>query len=193
MAVLMTLEVPGGTTSQYDRASELAGIAEEDAPAGLISHVCGITDDGIVIVDIWDSVGSLDEFMHDRLGPAFAEAEMPPATPRISPVHELLFGSGSEPNVLVLLETPGTTPETYEAVVGRMPSHAGAGESHPSVLYAAGAEPDGFHIATLWDSEEAYKEFAQRELLPKMANPRYFVLRMWPVHNSLVVRPRAGA
>jgi len=194
MAVLMTLEVSGGTTAQYDRTSELVGIAgEEDAPAGLINHTCGITDEGIVIVDVWESVSSLDEFMHERLGPAFAEAQMPPATPRISPIHELLFGCGSEPNVLVLLDAPGATPETYDAITGRMPSHGGAGEGHPSVLHAAGVEPDGFHIAALYESEEAYKEFAQRELLPQMGNPRYFVLRMWPVHSCLLVRPRAGA
>ena len=78
MAVLMTLEVPGGTTAQYDRTNEIMGIARgHDAPPGLIVHTCAVTDDGIVVVDVWDSVSSLDEFAHNRLGAAFAEAGMP--------------------------------------------------------------------------------------------------------------------
>ena len=36
MAVLMTLEVPGGTTATYDRTNEILGIAgEHDAPTDM--------------------------------------------------------------------------------------------------------------------------------------------------------------
>jgi hypothetical protein len=194
MAVLMTLEVPGGTTAQYDRANEIIGIAgDHDAPSGLIVHACAVTDDGIVVVDVWDSVNTLDEFAQDRLGPAFAEAGMPAATPHISPVHELVFGTGEEPNVLVLLHTTGGTAEEYDTLVARMPSHAGTGESHPAVIHVAAAEPDGMHVASLWDSEDAYREFAERQLFPAIDNPRHFVLRIWPVHNCLRAQPRADA
>ena len=73
MAVLMTLEVPGGTTAKYDRTNEILGIAgEHDAPPGLVTHVCGITDDGILVVDVWDSVAALDDFARNRLRAALA-------------------------------------------------------------------------------------------------------------------------
>jgi hypothetical protein len=190
MAVLMTLELPGGTTAQYDRTNELLGIAgERDAPAGLVVHTCAVTDDGVVIVDVWDSLGSLDDFAANRLGAAFAQAGMPPGTPHISPVHELLFGAGEEPNVLVLLHIAGATGDEYDATVAKMPSHT-AGQAHPAVVHVAAVDTDGLHVAGLWDSEAAYMDFAQHRLLPEIDNPRHFVLRVWPVHNCLRVPPR---
>ena len=63
MAVLMMLELPGATPEQYDRANEILGIAgDEDAPDGLISHAAGLTDEGMVIVDVWDSPESRDKY-----------------------------------------------------------------------------------------------------------------------------------
>jgi hypothetical protein len=195
MAVLMTLEVRGGTTAQYDRTNEILGIAEEhDAPPGLVAHVCAVTDDGIVIVDVWDSVNSLDDFAQGRLRAAFAEAEMPEATPRVLPVHRLLFGAGKESNVLVLLDAPGLTTEAYDALVARMPAHAGSGENHPAVLHVAALETDGhIRVADIWDSEAAFGEFVQSELGPAVGDPRHFVLRVWPVYNRLFAQPGATA
>jgi hypothetical protein len=194
MAVLMTLDVAGGTTEQYDRMMEIAAIGGEgDAPADLLTHACGVTDDGIVIVEVWDSVSSHEEFAHDRLDAALAEAGMPEAERRTSPVHDLLFGAGTEPNVLVLLLAPGLTADAYDAITSRMPSHAGRGENHPAVVHVAAAEPDGFRIAGLWGSEAAYTEFVQSQLLPAVGDPRHFVLRIWPVHDCLRARRRAGA
>src|SRR5256885_6114008 len=112
MAVLMTLEVPGGTTAQYDRANEIMGIAgPDDAPPGLIAHICAVTDDGIVVVDVWESTRELDDFAQNRLGGALADAGMPEGTWNVTPVHELVFGAGKEPNVLVLLNALGMTAE----------------------------------------------------------------------------------
>jgi hypothetical protein len=144
MAVLMTLEVPGGTTAQYDRANETFGIAGgHDAPSGLVVHACAVTDDGIVVLDVWDSLSSLHDFADDWLRVALTEAEMPAAAPRISSAHDLFLGTGKEPNVLVLLHASGMTAEEYDAVAAKMPSHADNGESHPSVLHVSAVEPDG--------------------------------------------------
>jgi hypothetical protein len=187
MAMLMTLEVPGGTTALYDRANEIMRIAgESDAPTGLIAHTCAVTDDGIVVVDVWDSTRSLDDFAQNRLGAALAEAGMPEGTWGVAPVHDLLFGSGTEPNTLVLLHALDMTTDVYDAIVAKMPSHQGDGASHPSVMHAAAAGDDGFRIAALYDSEEVYTDFAQGEMLPAVDNPLHFVLRMWPVHSCLL-------
>jgi hypothetical protein len=166
MAVLMTLEVFGGTTAKYDRANEILGIADvHDAPPGLISHVCGVTDDGILVADVWDSVMSLDDFARNRLQAALEQAEMPEATPHVSPVHNLLFGKGTEPNVIVLIEMPGFTTDVYDAIVARMPAHAGNGENHPAVMHVAAVETDGhLRIADLWDSAESFSDFVQSQI-----------------------------
>ena len=143
MAVLMTLEVPGGTTAHVRPANEILGIAgEQDAPPGLIVHTCAVTDDGIVIVDVWHSLSSLDDFAHNRLAAAFAEAGMP-GPRRTSHRARPDLRHRQQPNVLVLLHAPGLTAEAYDAIVARMPSHADGGESHPAVMHVAAAEPDG--------------------------------------------------
>ena len=193
MSVLMTIEVPGGTTAQYDRTNAVMGIATDgDLPPGLVVHTCAVTDDGIVVADVWDSAGSLEDFARDRLGAALAEAGLVTAAPRISPVHKLLFGTGKEPNVIVLLHASGVSADDYDELVARLPSYAGSGENHPAVLHIAAIEEDGLLTVGLWDSEEAYKEFAQRELFPAIASLRHFVLRVWPVHSCLRGAPRTG-
>jgi len=192
MAVLMTLEVPGGTTAQYDRTNAVIASAEDgDLPSGLVVHTCAVTDDGIVVVDVWDSASSLEDFARDRLSAPFTEAGLA-AAPRVSPVHSLLFGAGKEPNVLVLLHAAGVTTDEYDALAARMPAYAGGGENHPAVIHIAAVEPDGLLTAGLWDSEAAYKEFAQSQLFPAIASLRHFVLRAWPVHNCLRAQPRTG-
>jgi hypothetical protein len=193
MAVLMTLELAGATTAQYDRMKELAGLGADGVPEGLVGNACAVTDDGIVIAQVWESQSELDEFVRDRLAPALEQAAMPEPVPRMSPVHDMLFGAGKEPAVLVTLHAIGLSTEVYDAIVAKMTSHAGRGESHPSVLHVAAADTDGFRIVDLYDSEETYREFTQTELLPAMDNPRHFVLRVWPVHDCVLVRPRASA
>jgi hypothetical protein len=139
MPVLMTLEAPGGTTAQYDHANAVIGIAAEGGlPPGLVVHTCAVTDDGIVVVDVWDSASSFEDFARDRLGAALKEAGLASGSPRISPIHSLLFGTGEEPNVLVLLLAYGVTADDYDALVARMPSYDAGGENHPAVMHVAG-------------------------------------------------------
>jgi len=190
MPVLMTLEAPGGTTAQYDRATEIVGIAETgDLPTGLVMHTCAVTDDGLVVADVWDSAGAFEDFAHERLSTAAAEAGLATGTPRIAPVHRLLFGTGTAPNVLVLLHAAGLSTDEYDALVARMPAYAGNGENHPAVVHVAATEAEGLITAGLWGSEAEYKEFAQSQLLPAIASLRHFVLRAWPVHNCLRAQP----
>jgi hypothetical protein len=196
MAVLMTLEVPGGTTAKYDRTNEILGIAgEHDAPPGLVTHVCGVTDDGIIVVDVWESLSALDDFARNRLGGALEQAEMPQATPRTSPVHNLLFGAGTESNVLVLIDVPGFSTEMYDAVIAKMPTHVGSGEQHPAVMHVAAVDPDGnIHVADLWDSEEAFGEFAQSQVDPASGDAMPpLTPRFVPVYNRLHAPARSNA
>jgi hypothetical protein len=188
MAVLMTIEVPGGTTAMYDRANQIMGITgPDDAPDGLISHTCGTTDDGILVADVWDSLASLDDFARNRLGPAMEQAGMPEATPETSPVHNMLFGAGKAAKVMVVIDVPGFTTEAYDALVAKMPAHIGSGEQHPAVMHVATSEASGdVRVYDLWESPEAFAEFAQTQItavggheLPQM-EPRFL-----PVYNRI--------
>ena len=54
---------------QYER---VAGPLIDPAPAGLILHVAGPTDEGVRIIDVWDSEESWERFQAEWLGPAIA-------------------------------------------------------------------------------------------------------------------------
>jgi hypothetical protein len=186
MAVLMKLEVPGGTTAQYDRTNEILGIGgEQDAPSGLLSHTCGETGDGIVVLDVWESVEALDGFFHDRLGAALEESGTPSATPDVKPVHNLIHGAGAEPNTIVLIEMAGLTVESYDRLIAQMPAHVGDGSAHPAVLHvAAVGTSNDISVFDLWDSPEAFGAFAQGQVGPAMGDdPPPIEPRFIPVYN----------
>lgn len=54
---------------QYERVT--AGLIEPP-PAGLLVHVAGPTDDGVRIIDVWESEEAWERFRLDRLAPAIA-------------------------------------------------------------------------------------------------------------------------
>lgn len=91
MPIVMVLEIPGATSEQYDRINETIGIyGSEDAPDGLISHVCAITDEGLLICDVWRSEEELDSFVESTVGPAMLEAGAYPSPPRLGRLHHQL-------------------------------------------------------------------------------------------------------
>jgi len=95
MAIVMMLEVPGGTIEQYEQANEIMGIhGDENAPDGLLGHVAAKTEDGVLIVDVWESQEHLDTFFRERLGDALHQAGVPDAKPRIYPIHNAIRGRG---------------------------------------------------------------------------------------------------
>ena len=166
MAVLMVLEVPGGTLEQYERANELMGISgEDDAPDGLVSHVAAVTEDGIVIADVWESDAALETFLEERAGAAFAEAGMPEAKPRIAHVHNHIpQGAGTESSVLVYIEIDELSPEQYDQMIAAMDAHA-VDANHPAVSHVAAVTEDGgFLVADVWESQQAFADFAESQV-----------------------------
>src|SRR5438128_6653305 len=130
MAVLMVQELPGATTGQYDRVTEILGGAEAP-PAGLISHTAGATDDGLLIVDVWESAEAMQAFVEMRLRPAVKQAGLPEsAPPRVLPVHKLIAkGAGRDAGVLLFVEMPDFGPDAYDALTAATPAHQGDGSS----------------------------------------------------------------
>ena len=96
MAILVIAEIPGGTVEQYEAVSRAIGFRDPDfePPAGLISHTAGVTGDGILIADVWDSPESFGRFADQQLGPAAEGAGVDVSTlePRFVPVHYRLTG-----------------------------------------------------------------------------------------------------
>jgi hypothetical protein len=88
MSIVMVMELPGVTTDQYDELNRLMGInGPGDEPAGLISHVCAKTDEGLLIVDVWRSQADFDDFATNRIGPAAEKVGAAPTAPRKAELH----------------------------------------------------------------------------------------------------------
>jgi hypothetical protein len=186
MAVLMILEVPGGTIEQYERTNEILGIAgDEDAPEGLLYHAAACSEEGMVIADVWRSQDDLDRFF-TRLGPALAEAGAPEGKPEFHEVHNHLPGKGEKAGVLAILEFDDFSSDDYDAMSASMDAHAAG--SHPAVVHTAAVASDGrFVVVDVWESPEAFAAYAQSQIAPAgediglgRLEPRFI-----PIHNTM--------
>lgn len=93
MAILITGEVPGLTTEQYDKVNDAMGIAGSASDIdGLICHTACATDSGMAISDVWESQEAFERFINERLMPAFQQLgiEATGREPTIQQVHNHL-------------------------------------------------------------------------------------------------------
>ncbi len=190
MAILMLLEFDGVTVEQYEQVNAHMGIeGDGDAPDGLIAHTAALTDDGLLIVDVWDSEAALQQFVEERLGAAMADAGVAQKEPRILPVHNAIpQGAGTDAGVLMIIESDEFTPELYDRITGDLPSHEGDGSAHPAVSHiAAVADDGGMVFVDIWESPEAFAEFAETVLGPAAEGKDMPELepRFLPVHDRL--------
>jgi len=78
MAEGLVLEFAGQGADTYEAVNGLLGLNATDGsgdwPAGLLFHAGGLTDDGLLVIEVWDSRDSQAAFMESRLGPALYEA-----------------------------------------------------------------------------------------------------------------------
>jgi hypothetical protein len=92
MAVAVEMNFKGATLDQYDQVIQKMGLTPGGAtPAGAISHWVAQTDDGIRVVDVWETQEAYDQFAAEKIGPFSAEAGItdPPET-RTYEVHNHL-------------------------------------------------------------------------------------------------------
>lgn len=90
MAIAMIMEAPGMTTELYDSVMEHLEWDELDLPSGFISHYACTTDDGMLVVDVWESQADFETFFQDRLHGALmgaTDGNAPPLEPRFVVIH----------------------------------------------------------------------------------------------------------
>ena len=95
MAVAFEMRFAGATLDQYDRVMELMGLDRGDTqPEGALFHWVAATDDGIVVVDVWETDEQFDRFAKEQIGPSTQQAGIPapPVVTRYA-VHNML-GAG---------------------------------------------------------------------------------------------------
>ena len=75
MAVSIIMDFRGATLGQYDQILERMGLTPGgDTPPGAIFHWVAKTDDGIRVVDVWETREQFDQFANEQIGPFSAEA-----------------------------------------------------------------------------------------------------------------------
>jgi heme-degrading monooxygenase HmoA len=166
MAILAMAELADATRELYDdRISDKLGISEENMPPGLIWHVAAIDNEGVTIVEVWESEQALRSFV-ESVADVMKETGVPPFEPRVLPVHNAIQGSGTEPNVLMIVEMSGMGPDAYDRMTAGMDAHAGDGSGHPATSHTAAVTADGLLIVDVWDSPESFRKFAQDQVGP---------------------------
>jgi hypothetical protein len=83
MAVAVEMNFRGATIEQYDEIIGKMGLTPGGAtPSGAISHWVAKTDDGMRVVDVWESREAFDAYANEKIFPLSAEAGItdPPET-----------------------------------------------------------------------------------------------------------------
>jgi hypothetical protein len=83
---LFILEFDGVDESDYAKVNAQLGLdpATGDWPAGPVTHLTGVREDGGgYVVEVWESQESQAEFMQSRLGPAMAAGGVS-GTPKVT-------------------------------------------------------------------------------------------------------------
>jgi quinol monooxygenase YgiN len=194
MAILMLLEFEGGTREQYDQVDEiLGGVTVDNAPEGLISHSAAISEDGLVVADVWESPEALQAFFDTQLGAALEQAEIPQTEPRILPVHNHIHGSGLHPGVVMIAEIEGMTTDDYDRMTDDLEAHGGDGSAHPAVSHIAATDGETLVVVDVWESEEAFGQFAESELAPRAGESMdRMSTKFGEVHNHVPVKTPAS-
>ena len=97
MAVAFEMRFEGATLEQYDRVMELMGLDQGDtSPEGAVFHWVSATDDGIIVVDVWESDEQFNKFAEEQIGPSTQQVGIPapPVVTRYA-IHNTLVGGAA--------------------------------------------------------------------------------------------------
>jgi heme-degrading monooxygenase HmoA len=87
------LNFSGGTTEQYEQVIAKMGFEHHGkGPPGALFHWVTKTDDGIKVVDVWESPERFQAFADSQIGPFSAEAGLSEPEVTAYPVHNYLVG-----------------------------------------------------------------------------------------------------
>jgi hypothetical protein len=75
MPVAYEMRFPGATTAQYDQVVQKMGLTPGGpTPPGAMFHWVTKTDDGLLVVDVWESEEVFDKFAQEKIMPYSQEA-----------------------------------------------------------------------------------------------------------------------
>ena len=168
MAILVMFEAVGAGKEQYDATNAALGIeGDEDAPDGLITHAAGLSENGVLVVDVWESKEKLESFFNERLHAALDQAGIAAGEPTILPVHNVIpQGGGKTAGAMVVIEIDDFSTDDYDAMASTMDAHVGDQSNHPAVQHVAAVTDSGMLVVDVWESPEAFGAFAEAQIRP---------------------------
>ena len=93
MAFAIEMDFKGATLEQYDEVMRLMSLDDgtRKSPPGALFHWAGKTDEGIRVVDVWETMEQFDKFAETEIGPFTQQAGIPaPPETRVTEVHNYL-------------------------------------------------------------------------------------------------------
>ncbi len=88
MAVAIIMDFPGATLAHYDDVLRRMGLEPGGTPPeGAIFHFCTQTEDGVRVVDVWETMAQFEVFAAEHIGPHSQAAGIP--APPTTTVHEV--------------------------------------------------------------------------------------------------------
>lgn len=92
MAVIVTVEIPGGTQEQYEATTGRLTGAEWWPPRGFLAHAAGPDGSGgWRVVDFWESEEDFLAFAA-QARPIFQEQGLPPILPKFQEAENVIIG-----------------------------------------------------------------------------------------------------
>lgn len=91
MAICIYFPVQGMSSDKYDEVIARLEEAGQGAPAGRTYHVAFEGEDGLQVVDVWESQETFDAF-GQTLMPILGELGIDPGEPMVSPAHNIIIG-----------------------------------------------------------------------------------------------------
>ena len=83
------MRFPDGTLDQYDRVIEKMDLGGQ-TPENAVFHWAAKTDDGLLVVDVWETAEAFQAFADSKIGPITAEEGIAPPQVEHYEVHNTL-------------------------------------------------------------------------------------------------------
>ena len=91
MPVAIEMNFKGATLDQYDQVIELMGLQSGQAPPNAIFHWVAETDDGLRVVDVWETKEAYEQFAQEQIGPYSQQVGVPaPPETTYYDVHNII-------------------------------------------------------------------------------------------------------
>jgi hypothetical protein len=87
--ITVIFDMPMVTAEQYDQVIKDLEAAGAGNPAGRLHHVASPKEGGWLVVDVWESDETLNQFAQ-TLVPIMQNAGLTPPQPQVYPVHNII-------------------------------------------------------------------------------------------------------